>query len=201
MASRRVPCVFLLVTFAFALGCKGNAGTPTADAGVHDEGGPDTGLVDSGDGGPQTAATKVNMDFARVAGWLAAPFPSDDLLRPDGTIDLSGVPNPNLISIVTGAVTLLASDARGFSLTGGAFFTLTGALDPSGMPSLAASIVDGSPVFLMSTDDTAPDFLKRYPVDVTFATDGGPSVGRISCRSFRCRASRFDRTRSTPRWC
>ncbi|MBV9946628.1 MAG: hypothetical protein JOZ69_07260, partial [Myxococcales bacterium] len=153
------------------------------DASAPDAGAPEGGQGDGGqaDGGspdgasPDAAstATQVNLHFDR-ASWLSAPFPSDDLRRADGTIDLGGFPNPGGSSFVAGALQRVASDAHGYSLTGSIFLCLTGAVDPSGLPTLAKSVDPASPVFLLGVDDQAPDFLRRYPVDVQFAADGGP---------------------------
>src|SRR5712675_1436700 len=82
----------------------------------------------------------VRMDFTRPDFW-AAPFPSDDIRGADGAIALGRFPNPNGIPMVTQAISLLSRDAHGFSLAGGIFFSLTGAIDPSRLPAtLEASI-------------------------------------------------------------
>jgi hypothetical protein len=113
------------------------------------------------------------MTFDRAGKWLTAPFPSDDLRAADGTVDFSAFPNPQRLSIVSQLRSLIA-EAHGFSQNGGVFFSLTGALDASKLPSLDASIDAASSVFLISVDTKAPDFLRRYPVNVSFQADGGP---------------------------
>lgn len=104
----------------------------------------------------------------------AAPFPSDDLRRADGTIDLSAFPNPELVSLVSQAAALLSRDARGFATTGGVFFSLTDAIDPSRLPSMKASVAADASVFLVAVSDGAPDRSKRVPIEVAFEVDGGP---------------------------
>jgi hypothetical protein len=119
------------------------------------------------------STTEVHMTFARDGKWLTAPFPSDDLRRADGTVDLSAFPNPQKLGIVH-QLTGLIAEGHGFSQNGGVFFSLSGELDASKLPSLDASVTPGSTVFLMGVDAKAPDYLTRYPVNVSFAKDGGP---------------------------
>jgi hypothetical protein len=124
---------------------------------------------------PPTPASKtqVNMTFERAGKWLTAPFPSDDLRGADGLVDFSAFPNPEKLTIVSQLESLIAQ-AHGFSQNGGVFFSLTGTLDSSKLPTLDESVGAGSPVFLIGVDAKAPDLLVRYPVNISFATDGGP---------------------------
>ena len=122
---------------------------------------------------PAAPGVEVRMLFDRPDIY-AAPFPSDDLRHADGTVDISAFPNPEQVAIVTQGTALIARDARGFASTGGVFFSLTAAIDPSRLPTMAASIAPGATAFLVGVDDAAPDRLKKYPVDVAFETDGGP---------------------------
>ena len=115
----------------------------------------------------------LGMTFNRATAFYAAPFPSDDLRNADGTIAIAGFPNPNGVALVDEALAIIGKDAHGFALEGAVFFAATGALDPAGLPDRATSITPASPVFLMSVDPAAPDYLTRYPIDVTFAADGG----------------------------
>jgi hypothetical protein len=120
-----------------------------------------------------SSKTQVNMTFARAGKWLTAPFPSDDLRAADGKVDLSAFPNPQKLSII-GQLKGLIAEGHGFAQDGGVFFSLTGPLDKSALPSLDASVGAASTVFLMSVDATAPDYLERSPVTVYFTADGGP---------------------------
>jgi hypothetical protein len=117
---------------------------------------------------------QVHMDFARRGGFYDAPFPSDDLVREDGTLAVERFPNPSGVSLVDQGVRLLARDARGFAQAGGVFLPLTGEIDRGSLPSLEASVEPGAPVFLAGVDPSAPDYLRRYPVQVAFEADGGP---------------------------
>ena len=123
---------------------------------------------------PAPAPTLVNMHFDRATSFYDAPFPSDDLRRADGSIAIGGFPNPIQAALPTQALALIAASARGFAESGGVFFSLTSALDPTGLPDLATSTTPSANVFLVGVDAAAPDFGKRYPIDVAFQVDGGP---------------------------
>ena len=114
----------------------------------------------------------VNMSFER-ASFYDAPFPSDDLVKSDGTIDISGFPNPNDTALVVMAKEL-AAGAHGFAEEGAIYFTLAGPADPTLLPDMAASVTAGASVFLMNVTPGTPDYLTRVPVIVRFDADGGP---------------------------
>ncbi len=113
------------------------------------------------------------MSFDRPD-FFAAPWPSDDLRKADGTVDMSAFPDPNETALAGQALAMVSNDVHGFASAGAVFFTLTGALDPTRLPSMLATTQPGSSVFLVAVDPTSPDFMKPYPVDVEFAADGGP---------------------------
>ena len=58
----------------------------------------------------------ARMTFDRSRDFFSAPFPSDDVKRADGTLDLSTFPNPNNIPLATSALNLISQDARGFGM-------------------------------------------------------------------------------------
>ncbi|HEX6837887.1 MAG TPA: hypothetical protein VF334_15015, partial [Polyangia bacterium] len=109
--------------------------------------------------------TTIAMSFARAGSLYDAPFPSDDLRRDDGTVDLSKFPNPTGVDLVEQMRALVTRDARGFALAGGVFFRASAALDPASLPDAARSVAADAPVFLVGLD-AGPDFMRRIPVDV-----------------------------------
>jgi hypothetical protein len=115
----------------------------------------------------------VNMRFER-AQFYDAPFPSDDLVRDDGTIAIDGFPNPDGAMLVEQGKALLASDARGFAENGGVFFTLSGAIEPERLPDMTSTTAPTAGAALIGVTAGAPDYLMRYPVTVRFEADGGP---------------------------
>jgi hypothetical protein len=122
----------------------------------------------------EVPGTQVRMDFVRGDGFYAAPFPSDELQREDGSVDLTGFPNPDRIGLVRDVLGILARDANGFGLTSAVYFSLTGSVLQDALPDLSGSLEPGSPVFLVNVDRDSPDYLCRVPVDVAFNVDGGP---------------------------
>ncbi len=117
--------------------------------------------------------TAVKMGFSR-ASLYDAPFPSDDLLRPDGTIALDLFPNPKKTDLIAQGLALLGRDARGFSTTGGVFLQLSAALATDTLPDLKGSIAADASIFLTAVDPGSKDFLVRLPVQISFHEDGGP---------------------------
>lgn len=117
--------------------------------------------------------TSISMSFAR-AGLYDAPFPSDDLRRADGTVDVSKVPNPNQVDLINQALGLLTRDARGFALAGGIFFRASAPLDATSLPDVTGSLGSGATVFVVAVDPASPEYLQRRPLDVAFLEDGGP---------------------------
>jgi hypothetical protein len=111
----------------------------------------------------------VMLDFSRPH-FFSAPFPSDDLFA-NGAADEYAFPNPTGAPVVEQARSLLVGN-HGFALTGAVFFQISEGLDASSLPSLAATAAAGSPVVLAAIDPSAPDYGKRYPVEVTFEPTG-----------------------------
>lgn len=118
--------------------------------------------------------TLVRMELGGASDFYAAPFPSEHRRKAGGAIDVTGFPNPGGIDLVDQIVEILATDADGFGTTSGIYFSLTGALDPASLPDMRASTEPGASVFLVSIDAEAPDFGRRYPIQVGFEADGGP---------------------------
>jgi hypothetical protein len=117
--------------------------------------------------------TQVMMQFDRAKGFYSAPFPSNDLLRADGSIDLDSFPNPNQIDLINQGLALLKSDKQGFPRSSGILMQLTDAIDASRLPDVAASISDGAPIYLTAIDSSSPDYLRKSPVEIAFMSDGG----------------------------
>ena len=112
------------------------------------------------------------MDFTRKNSLFDAPFPSADLQRLDGTIDLHGWQNPDHVQLIDQLLALLTRDARGFAQTGAIYLRAGAALDPATLPALATSLTAEASVFLVPIDDLTA--VKRHPIEVAFLPDGGP---------------------------
>ncbi len=131
-----------------------------------------TKLPDGFDEPPAPVGPAVRMNFQRPADFYAAPFPSDELLRDDGTLDpvrLGQFPNPRRVEILNQAMALLLQDARGFAVSGAVYFSLTADLGDAALPAIAASTGEDAAVFLMDLESRT-----RHPVAIHYAADGGP---------------------------
>jgi hypothetical protein len=116
-----------------------------------------------------TAPTIISMDFARGSSLYDAPFPSDDLLRADGTADLSKFPNPNQVPIIDQAIALIA-EGKGFAQSGAIYFRASAPLDPTSLPDVNGSVTAASSLFVVRVDRPQT----RLPVDAAALADGGP---------------------------
>ena len=117
------------------------------------------------------ATPHVLADFTRPTSLYDAPLPSDDLMS-GGTVDVSRIPNPDVVESVEQVRALLVGN-DGFAATGGVFFPISEALDPTTLPSIATSATAASTAFLIGIDPTAPDYGVRYPLEVTFEPMAG----------------------------
>src|SRR5262245_59135993 len=86
----------------------------------------------------------LSMSFARKT-LYDAPFPSDDLRRADGTIDLALIPNPNNVELINQGMKMLAADARGFSRAAHIYFRSSELLDERTFPDAAGSLTAEAP--------------------------------------------------------
>ncbi len=114
----------------------------------------------------------VNMLFQRSS-FYDAPFPSDDLLKSDGTIAVDGFPNPSDIPLVT-MTKAMAGTSHGFALEGAVYFTLTAPVGAAKLPTMAETVSASASVFVVNLQPASPDYLKRIPLKVQFEIDGGP---------------------------
>ncbi len=120
----------------------------------------------TGDVDPVTG-TGVIDDLS--TGFWSAPFPSDQRLTDDGTVDLTGFPNPDDVPFVAQVVELMHRRATGFGTTSTVYFPLNGAVDPESLPTPAESLLPQATVYLEHIQSGA-----RVPVYVHFDEDAGP---------------------------
>ena len=125
---------------------------------------------------PVSTGTTIRHELGATNDFYAAPFPNEMRRRADGSVDMSGFPNPNGIALVDQLLGILNADSNGFGMTSAVYFSTTAPLDPSTLPDMRKSTQPDAPVFLMSVDPDAPDFGARYPIQVGFQADGGPSA-------------------------
>jgi hypothetical protein len=121
-----------------------------------------------------SAGPPFAMDFTRQSSLFDAPFPSADLQRLDGTINLHGWGNPDHVQLIDQCLALITRDARGFSQTGAIYLRAGAEIDATTLPALATSITADASVFLLAVDADSPEYLKKRPIEVAFLPDGGP---------------------------
>lgn len=131
---------------------------------------PGKGAADSADpGGPQAI-----VDPARTTHYLDQPFPSDDLLTPDGTPDLTGFPGGGEEigrQVVDGWARRIEATSHGFANHGAAYFRFTEALE--GIPADTEGAA-ADPVLLVDLETG-----ERIPLLTRFVADpqGDPWYG------------------------
>lgn len=108
------------------------------------------------------------------AQFWSSPFPDSSRVAADGTIALANFPNPTDAKIANSIKAMLGKEARGFGCTSGVFFPLTGAVDTTQLPDIAASILPTTKVFLAVVDGNSPYNGELAPIEVKFTANGGP---------------------------
>jgi pimeloyl-ACP methyl ester carboxylesterase len=149
-----------------------DTGAGTSDAGVGDAstgrdagGGTDAGAVEV-EGTKAFFMLPLSKDPRKFFNF---PFPTDLRRNSDGTLNLSGFPDPG--GVVGPYVTLIGSNSKGFATQGAAYFKFDGPIDETSLPRVGDSYSPGSPVFLVNTDDSSPDRNRFTPVLFKFHPD------------------------------
>lgn len=122
-----------------------------------------------------SAGIEPIVDAERPEHYFDHPFPTDDLLRPDGTIDLTGFPEPTgeglLTEVVRGWKVRTEQSSQGFANNGSFYFRFEGALDlpteTDGVPEDSVLLVD------MDSGELFPLMLRftRDPLDDPFLAE------------------------------
>ena len=116
--------------------------------------------------GPPPPGVTPHVDYAS-ADLYAAPWPDERLRAADGTVELSGLPNPRRVELVE-QITAIVGESDGFGLTSAAYFPMDGAIDPGSLPDLRASMTTDASVFVMDVDPDSSERTTRAPIDVEF---------------------------------
>jgi hypothetical protein len=103
---------------------------------------------------------------------FATPWPSDLRRDEDGTVDVSGFPNPFNIPLLDSYLTL-ADGLDGFSNVPPIWFPLDGAADPEGFPGQGAEPTAGDLLQLIDVDPASPEFGRRFPLKWETRDQGG----------------------------
>ncbi|MEQ1729585.1 MAG: hypothetical protein ABL982_14530, partial [Vicinamibacterales bacterium] len=112
-------------------------------------------------------ATQVNFDPAADGFWNV-PLPSELRKQEDGSYNLERWPGarPNLVKMWLETIDSRLRD--GWGVSSGAFFTLSGTLDATTLPTAAATLTKDAAVQFIDIDPASPEFGRRFPVDTSF---------------------------------
>lgn len=113
--------------------------------------------------------TQVKFDPA--GDFWAVPLPSELRRQDDGSYDLERWPGPRPTLIKMWLETIDSRLVDGWGVNAGAFFTLSGALDPASLPTAATTLTSESAIQLIDIDPDSPEYGRRFPVDSSFTAD------------------------------
>lgn len=117
------------------------------------------------------AAFDLSADVSSEAHFWDFPFPSDARLRPDGTPDWDGFPNPDLLPSLSGFVAL-TKEHRGFALPQAGYFRFDAPLAERDPTAVVPASVD-APILLVDVDPDSPELGRLIPtVSHTPPVDG-----------------------------
>ncbi|TNE84160.1 MAG: hypothetical protein EP330_30530 [Deltaproteobacteria bacterium] len=107
------------------------------------------------------------VDASRPEHYFDHPFPSDELVRADGTVDLTGFPEPTgeglLVEVVRGWKIRNDMSSQGFANNGSFYFRFAEALED--VPETTEGLPE-DPVLLVDMDTG-----ELYPLELRFVTD------------------------------
>jgi hypothetical protein len=106
--------------------------------------------------------------------FLETPWPSDVMIREDGHLDLSTVPNPTNVSALEDIIRMF-QDAPAYAASGTLYFHVDGGVEESSLPSTAeASLTPGASMFLVETATLhrIPIVWKQYLEGTAFLPPG-----------------------------
>src|SRR5262249_3643415 len=103
--------------------------------------------------------------------FYARPFPRDDRIKSDGTLDLTGYPRPS--SLIADYVAAMARDRHGFGTNAAVYFRFSGAIDARSLPaSVTESMAAIASVYVVELASGA-----RVPVAMRLRESRGRFAG------------------------
>ncbi|TNE84143.1 MAG: hypothetical protein EP330_30445 [Deltaproteobacteria bacterium] len=96
-----------------------------------------------------------------------APWPTDARRSEDGTLDVSGFPNPEELSLLERYLEA-ATELRGYGTNSPLYLRFEDEIDLTRLPTPAQSLEEGAGLFLVDADPTSPFFGDRVPVRWSF---------------------------------
>lgn len=115
-------------------------------------------------------STQVNFDPAGEGFW-AVPLPSELRKQEDGTYNLERWPGARPALVKMWLETIDDRMRDGWGVNAGAFFTLSGALDPASLPTGSQTLTLDAAIQLIDIDPESPEYGRRFPVDSSFTAE------------------------------
>lgn len=113
--------------------------------------------------------TKVNFDPS--GDFWSVPLPSELRRQDDGSYNLDRWPGGRGALVKMWLETIDSRVRDGWGVSAGAFFTLSGELDPATLPQTAGeTLTVGASVQLVDIDPESPEYGRRFPLDTSFSS-------------------------------
>ena len=108
----------------------------------------------------------VGVRFESGGEFFGRPFPDDTRRHPDGSIDLSGYPNPGGAELVDKYVSVIGGNTDGWGPNTAVYLPMSGPLHPDSLPpdDPEATRSPESSVYLVDADPGSPEAGARVPV-------------------------------------
>lgn len=122
---------------------------------------------------------------ALEGGFYALPYPNDLRIKPDGLIDLTGIPRPN--TLLDDYLNTIGAQQKGFGLTSALYLRFEGPISSGSLPGdAAASRDEDASIYLVNVDAASPTYGARIPLEFRFEQEAGESIGEnwLGCLPF-----------------
>jgi predicted esterase len=115
---------------------------------------------------PSVSGPEPTWDPSGDSFW-STPWPSDTRRRDDGTLDMTGFPNPYNLPFLDDYVQL-AETIVGFGNNSPIYISFDGPIDTSLLPDPLTSLSGASPLALVDIDPRSPSWGERFPLQWRF---------------------------------
>ena len=122
---------------------------------------------------------------ALESGFYALPYPNDLRIKPDGLIDLTGIPRPN--TLLNDYLDTIGAQQKGFGLTSALYLRFEGPISNGSLPpDPEASRGEDASIYLVNVDAASPTYGDRIPLEFRFEQEAGESIGEnwLGCLPF-----------------
>jgi predicted esterase len=119
---------------------------------------------------PERSAVAYELPRGQRQDFLAAPWPSDLMIKKDGTLNLRAFPNPFASGTLEEFLAIFAT-APAYAAASTLYFHVPGGVDGATLPATPAeSLADASGLFVVELD--GPEAGRRLPIEIAHYEDG-----------------------------